>query len=229
MVKKTKQSHQVGHAVVGTLGALGLLTLTTQAASASQVTVKPGDTVWGIAQQHGLTTKAVEDANPTTIKKISNSIDLIQVGQKLTLPDGHGQTTASTSQGTNTASTYTVQSGDTLSGVAQQFGVTTSQLAQWNQLSNGQLQAGQQLVVNGQQTSVVNENASQTNQSPVQATTSPVNQTTQSNVYVSQVPTTTEENAAAYNTATPDVATQETVSYQGTLTIIFRKRLIPNP
>lgn len=115
MVKKTKQKHQLRHAVVGTLGALGFMTLTTQAASASQVTVKPGDTVWGIAQQHGLTTKSIEDANPTTVKKISSTVDLIQVGQKLNLPDGHNN---SGSTAGNTGATMGSQANNTVSGVS---------------------------------------------------------------------------------------------------------------
>lgn len=124
MVKKTKQKHQLRHAVVGTLGALGFMTLTTQAASASQVTVKPGDTVWGIAQQHGLTTKAIEDANPTTIKKISSTVDLIQAGQKLTLPDGHDNGEAAGS--INTTANTTPQAGNNVNGVNAGTGQITS-------------------------------------------------------------------------------------------------------
>lgn len=150
MVKKLKQTHPRRHMLAGALGAVGLLTLTAQTAAASEVTVKPGDTVWGIAQQHGLTTQAIEDANPTTIKKISSTVDLIQVGQRLTLPDGQNNRTVTTPTSTSvTNSTYTVQAGDQLAGVAQQFGVSTSQLRQWNQLTSDQLVVGQQLRVTG--------------------------------------------------------------------------------
>ena len=150
MVKKLKQTHPRRHMLASALGAVGLLTLTAQTAAASEVTVKPGDTVWGIAQQHGLTTQAIEDANPTTIKKISSTVDLIQVGQRLTLPDGQNNRTVTTPTSTSvTNSTYTVQAGDQLAGVAQQFGVSTSQLRQWNQLTSDQLVVGQQLRVTG--------------------------------------------------------------------------------
>lgn len=182
MVKKTKQKHQLRHAVVGTLGALGFMTLTTQAASASQVTVKPGDTVWGIAQQHGLTTKAIEDANPTTIKKISSTVDLIQAGQKLTLPDGHensGVAGVNTSANTNSqpggVSANTNSTVNT-TNVGQENVLPASQVNQTNNISPvGQTAnvpvSANQAVANA--TAVTN--ATPVNTSPVQARTQEVN------------------------------------------------------
>lgn len=188
MVKKLKQTHPRRHMLASALGAVGLLTLTAQTAAASEVTVKPGDTVWGIAQQHGLTTQAIEDANPTTIKKISSTVDLIQVGQRLTLPDGQNNRTVTTPTSTSvTNSTYTVQAGDQLAGVAQQFGVSTSQLRQWNQLTSDQLVVGQQLRVTGSP-------ATSSYQVPVAGTGATVSQPT-ARVAISQ-PVTSEKVAA---------------------------------
>ena len=188
MVKKLKQTHPRRHMLAGALGAVGLLTLTAQTAAASEVTVKPGDTVWGIAQQHGLTTQAIEDANPTTIKKISSTVDLIQVGQRLTLPDGQNNRTVTTPTSTSvTNSTYTVQAGDQLAGVAQQFGVSTSQSRQWNQLTSDQLVVGQQLRVTGSP-------ATSSYQVPVAGTGATVSQPT-ARVAISQ-PVTSEKVAA---------------------------------
>ena len=186
MVKKLKQTHPRRHMLASALGAVGLLTLTAQTAAASEVTVKPGDTVWGIAQQHGLTTQAIEDANPTTIKKISSTVDLIQVGQRLTLPDGQNNRTV-TNPTSVTNSTYTVQAGDQLAGVAQQFGVSTSQLRQWNQLTSDQLVVGQQLQVTGSP-------ATSSYQVPVAGTGATVSQPT-ARVAISQ-PVTSEKVAA---------------------------------
>ena len=46
--------------------------------------------------------------------------------------------------------TYTVQSGDTLSGIAQRYGVTVSQLQSWNNIQNANLiYVGQVLKVKG--------------------------------------------------------------------------------
>lgn len=192
MVKKLKQTHPRRHMLAGALGAVGLLTLTAQTAAASEVTVKPGDTVWGIAQQHGLTTQAIEDANPTTIKKISSTVDLIQVGQRLTLPDGQNNRTVTTPTSTSvTNSTYTVQAGDQLAGVAQQFGVSTSQLRQWNQLTSDQLVVGQQLQVTGSP-------ATSSYQVPVAGTGATVSQPT-ARVAISQ-PVTSEKVAATNQT-----------------------------
>lgn len=188
MVKKLKQTHPRRHMLAGALGAVGLLTLTAQTAAASEVTVKPGDTVWGIAQQHGLTTQAIEDANPTTIKKISSTVDLIQVGQRLTLPDGQNNRTVTTPTSTSvTNGTYTVQAGDQLAVVAQQFGVSTSQLRQWNQLTSDQLVVGQQLRVTGSP-------ATSSYQVPVAGTGATVSQPT-ARVAISQ-PVTSEKVAA---------------------------------
>ena len=201
MVKKLKQTHPRRHMLAGALGAVGLLTLTAQTAAASEVTVKPGDTVWGIAQQHGLTTQAIEDANPTTIKKISSTVDLIQVGQRLTLPDGQNNRTV-TNPTSVTNSTYTVQAGDQLAGVAQQFGVSTSQLRQWNQLTSDQLVVGQQLQVTGSP-------ATSSYQVPVAGTGATVSQPT-ARVAISQ-PVTSEKVAAT-------TATNQTPVVQSSVT-----------
>lgn len=203
MVKKLKQTHPRRHMLAGALGAVGLLTLTAQTAAASEVTVKPGDTVWGIAQQHGLTTQAIEDANPTTIKKISSTVDLIQVGQRLTLPDGQNNRTVTTPTSTSvTNGTYTVQAGDQLAGVAQQFGVSTSQLRQWNQLTSDQLVVGQQLRVTGSP-------ATSSYQVPVAGTGATVSQPT-ARVAISQ-PVTSEKVAAT-------TATNQTPVVQSSVT-----------
>ena len=201
MVKKLKQTHPRRHMLAGALGAVGLLTLTAQTAAASEVTVKPGDTVWGIAQQHGLTTQAIEDANPTTIKKISSTVDLIQVGQRFTLPDGQNNRTV-TNPTSVTNSTYTVQAGDQLAGVAQQFGVSTSQLRQWNQLTSDQLVVGQQLQVTGSP-------ATSSYQVPVAGTGATVSQPT-ARVAISQ-PVTSEKVAAT-------TATNQTPVVQSSVT-----------
>lgn len=152
MTKKHYQSHHLRHAVTGTLSAFGFLAITSQLASASQITVKSGDTVWGIAQQHQLTVQSIEQANPTTIKKISNTVDLIQVGQKLTLPDGQTTQTAAHS----VAGMYTVNNGDTLNSIAQHFNVSVNQIVAWNNLTTPQIYVGQHLTVNGANQSATN-------------------------------------------------------------------------
>ncbi|WP_203630929.1 LysM peptidoglycan-binding domain-containing protein [Lentilactobacillus fungorum] len=67
------------------------------------VTVKSGDTVWGIAQQYNTSISAIENAN-----NLSNA-NVITVGQQLTIPGANDSAaaTTSTTQGNNQAATTT--------------------------------------------------------------------------------------------------------------------------
>src|SRR5690625_7753479 len=81
--------------------------------------VKSGDTLSGIAVKFGVTVSQLKKWN-----NISNA-DSIQIGQKLTVKEPSG---GSGGSGGGSTETYTVKSGDTLSGIAVKFGVTTAQL-----------------------------------------------------------------------------------------------------
>ena len=94
-------------------------------------TVKSGDTLSGIASKYGSNINAI-----ASLQDIQNK-DRISVGQKLYVPVGK------TSSGT-----YTVKSGDTLSGIANKFGTTTKALQTKNGISNpDKIYAGQVLKV----------------------------------------------------------------------------------
>ncbi len=145
--KRTHHSnnHRSRGVFAGAVSALSLLAVTTQAVNAEQLTVKSGDTIWGLAKQHGLSVSALEQANPS-VKKINDSIDLITVGQQLTLPTAQHDASADL----NADGSYTVKPGDTLSSIADRYNVTVSQLMAWNNLStNDSLYIGQQLSVTG--------------------------------------------------------------------------------
>ncbi|OJH36419.1 LysM peptidoglycan-binding domain-containing protein [Cystobacter ferrugineus] len=106
-------------------------------------TVRSGDTLSGIAQRHGTTVNALVQANG-----IRNP-DLIQVGQRLSIP-GKGGAGAPSAPSAPATGSYTVRSGDTLSGIAQRYGTTVSALAQANGIRNPNLiQVGQKLRVPG--------------------------------------------------------------------------------
>ncbi|HEL2384477.1 TPA: LysM peptidoglycan-binding domain-containing protein, partial [Streptococcus suis] len=92
--------------------------------SATTYTVKSGDTLSGIAARFGTTVSALQSLNG-----ISNP-DKIQVGQVLKIK---GSTSVVTS---TSVTTYTVKSGDTLSGIAARFGTTVSALQNLNGISN---------------------------------------------------------------------------------------------
>ncbi len=145
--KRTHHSnnHRSRGVFAGAVSALSLLAVTTQAVNAEKLTVKSGDTIWGLAKQHGLSVSALEQANPS-VKKINDSIDLITVGQQLTLPAAQHDASADL----NAGGSYTVKPGDTFSSIADRYNVTVSQLMAWNNLStNDSLYIGQQLSVTG--------------------------------------------------------------------------------
>ncbi|HEX8435645.1 LysM peptidoglycan-binding domain-containing protein, partial [Archangium sp.] len=101
-------------------------------------TVRPGDTLSGIAARHGSTVDAIARANG-----ISNP-DFIQVGQHLSIPGASGSPPAPA------ARNYTVQPGDTLSGIAARHGSTVVAIALANGISNPDfIQVGQRLSIPG--------------------------------------------------------------------------------
>lgn len=107
-------------------------------------TVKAGDTLWGIANDHDTTVSALKQNNHL-------SSDTIYVGQVLSLgqassTSSHSQSTASTQLSTSDG-TYTVKSGDTLWSIANANDMTVAQLKQRNDLSNDTIYVGQTLKV----------------------------------------------------------------------------------
>lgn len=119
-------------------------------------TVKSGDNLSSIANRFNTSWQ-----NLATINKISNP-NRIYVGQVLKL-SANSSAPAAPSQPQHAASvnSYTVKSGDTLSGIAVKLGTTTNSLSSLNHLSNPNLiYVGQVLRVNGQSTAVSRPSAS---------------------------------------------------------------------
>lgn len=87
-------------------------------------TVVKGDTLSGIAARFGTTYQYLAEVNG-----ISNP-NVINVGQVLKVPN------AGNTQPTPSATQYTVQKGDTLSGIASKYGTTYQVLAQINGIAN---------------------------------------------------------------------------------------------
>lgn len=128
-------------------------------ANVSSYVVQSGDTLSGIANKFNTTYTSLAQIN-----HLSNP-NRIYVGQRLQLR-AQEQTnsqapkpTNNNSQSTNTqpassVSSYTVQSGDTLSGIANKFNTTYTSLAQINHLSNpNRIYVGQRLQLRAQATS----------------------------------------------------------------------------
>jgi LysM repeat protein len=107
-----------------TLGVLALLYL----ASAQEIVVKSGDTLWSIAQRHDTTVAALKAANGLTSDKITPN-------QVLRLPES----------ATAGSAGYTVQAGDTLYSISRTFDTTVDEIIAINKLDGSTIRVGQVL------------------------------------------------------------------------------------
>ncbi|MDG3375130.1 LysM peptidoglycan-binding domain-containing protein, partial [Vibrio parahaemolyticus] len=111
-------------------------------ASTGSYTVKAGDSVWGVANAHGITMAQLIQWN-----KISNNF--IYPGQKLIVKNGtsssattnnnattNNSNSTSSSAETTTSSTYTVKAGESVWGAANKNNITMAQLIVWNNIQN---------------------------------------------------------------------------------------------
>ena len=123
---------------------------------ASSYTVKSGDSIWLIANQHGISMDQLRSWN-------NLSGDFIYPGQKLivnqtgnltpTTPETNTNINTETNQNnTNSTTTnsqsYTVKSGDSIWLISNQHGISMAQLRSWNNLSGDFIYPGQKLIVN---------------------------------------------------------------------------------
>lgn len=99
--------------------------------SGGTYTVRSGDSWWSIATRHGMSMYTLAARNGKTI------YSMLHPGDRLIIS---GQTAAATR-------TYTVRSGDTLSGISARLGVSVGYLASRNHISNiNWIYIGQRLV-----------------------------------------------------------------------------------
>ncbi len=127
--------------------------------AASTYTVKSGDTLSKIALQHNISLKDLMAWNNLTSS-------LIYPGNVLVV-SGQGQSSSSSNQNQNSAPpsnqnpgtqggstiTYTIKSGDTLSGIAFKYKVSVQDLMAWNNLTTTLIFPGNTLTVKNAQTS----------------------------------------------------------------------------
>ncbi|WP_018664792.1 LysM peptidoglycan-binding domain-containing protein [Heyndrickxia acidiproducens] len=114
------------------------------AGSTATYMVKSGDTLSGISVKYNTTVAKLKSLNGL-------SSDLIFAGQKLKVTGSSSSSTVSKSSASSgssgSTSTYTVQSGDTLSGISATHGTTVAKLKSLNHLSSDRIYVGQKLKV----------------------------------------------------------------------------------
>jgi membrane-bound lytic murein transglycosylase D len=105
-------------------------------------TVVRGDTLSKIAARYSVPVEVISRTN-----RLKN-VDHIYVGLSLVIPvtgQGAGAAASQTASRSTPTTTYTVKSGDTLSGVAARYGVRISDVQQWNALKGSTIYVGQTL------------------------------------------------------------------------------------
>ena len=136
---------------------------------ASEYKIKSGDIAYNIAKTHGVSLKALKDANP--------SVDLgkLKVGQTIQIPAASASATVPTpakailNQEPDTAgatSSYTVKGGDTLSKIAKKQGTTAKAIRAANGLTSDKINVGQKLKIPGKATAT--ETAEPASKAPVE-------------------------------------------------------------
>jgi lipoprotein-anchoring transpeptidase ErfK/SrfK len=108
--------------------------------------VKPGDNLFRIALNHGLTTQELARANGIT------DVTRVFAGQVLVIPSrgSYSGSSASAAPASSEGSTYVVKPGDTLFRIALNHGLSTQALAQANGISNSsRIYVGQALKIPG--------------------------------------------------------------------------------
>ncbi|MEH7777972.1 LysM peptidoglycan-binding and 3D domain-containing protein [Bacillus altitudinis] len=131
------------------VAAISTTALGAQQASAKEITVQKGDTLWGISQKNDVSLKDLKGWN-------NLSTDMIYVGDKLTI-----------SSKEKTLEQYKVQKGDSLWKIAQKFNVSISDIKSWNNLNSDIIMIGSTLSVAGQSSAPVSSEPVQ-KQAPVQ-------------------------------------------------------------
>ncbi|MGF7428731.1 LysM peptidoglycan-binding domain-containing protein [Lactiplantibacillus argentoratensis] len=211
------QAHTTGKVLASTVGAVGLLLATGQAANAASITVKANDTVWGLAQQHGVSVQSIEKLNQ--IKASDGNVDLIYVGQNLQI-GGSATKTATTKSATKKAAakgTYTVKAGDTLWALADRYNTSVHALQSLNGLSGDLIVVGQNIQVPGATTKATAKTSQKTTTSATStASTTAVSASSASSTSASSVSSTPASVVSSTSAASQDAASVNSTSSTST-------------
>ena len=126
------------------------------APSATEYVIAKGDYFEKIAKDHGVTTKAIQDANPGVDSK------KLKIGQKIQLPAATVAPAAGSSVNAPTADAaatgeqiHKVKSGDTLTTIAKHYGVSVKALRSANSLTTDKIKVGDKLKIPAKTTAPV--------------------------------------------------------------------------
>ncbi|MFT0800838.1 LysM peptidoglycan-binding domain-containing protein [Bacillus swezeyi] len=103
-------------------------------ASAKEVTVQKGDTLWAISQKQGVNLQDLKEWNQL-------ASDIIIPGQKLNVSEKQTE-----------KKQYTIKKGDTLWKIAQKYGVTVNDLKSWNNIKSDIIYPNTSIAVDGRAT-----------------------------------------------------------------------------
>jgi len=118
----------------------------------SEYVVVKGDTLAKIAKKNGVSSKALQAANPTVVPT------KLKIGQKITIPAGGKTPTVSGADAAATAaptaantdagsSLYTIKPGDNLTKIAKAHGISLGALKAANNLTTQKIVAGKKLKI----------------------------------------------------------------------------------
>ncbi|TFJ93063.1 LysM peptidoglycan-binding domain-containing protein [Lentibacillus salicampi] len=120
-------------------------------AEAASYKVKSGDSLWKIAQQYDTSVGQLQSLN-----NLSGSIifpnQVIETGSSSSSSSSNSGNSSSggsdsSDSSSGQASTYTVKSGDTLSGIAARHNISVSDLMSWNDLNSSLIHPGDKFAV----------------------------------------------------------------------------------
>ena len=134
--------------------------------STGYYTVQSGDTLSGIATRFSTTVNHLASlndiSNPNRIY-VGQRLLVRQASQSNTSNNTNTTTNTNTNKPSNASGTYTVQSGDTLSGIANKFGTNYETLAQLNSISNpNRIYVGQVLKLSANSNTTTNNHNTNT-------------------------------------------------------------------
>ncbi|GGP07925.1 C40 family peptidase [Oceanobacillus neutriphilus] len=119
----------------------------TDSADAASYKVKSGDNLWKIAQNQGTTVSKLKSLNNLSSDLIFPNQVLKTTGSSSSGSSSKSSSSSNSGSSNSGGSTYTVKSGDTLSGIAHKHGISLNNLMKWNNLSTTLIYPGNKLSV----------------------------------------------------------------------------------